>query len=154
MMRKLVLMAALVAAAAACNGGDDGNGFEATLTGSAETPAIVTTSLGYSTVNVGGDQTDYTIDAQNLTNATVAHIHAGAPGQAGPPVVFLFQTASPVTLANGTLSVGTFDATDMIPSANISYDSLMALIRNGNAYVNVHTSAHPAGEIRGQLVRD
>jgi len=31
-------------------------------------------------------------------------------------------------------------------------DSLAVLLRNGNAYVNVHTAANPNGEIRGQIV--
>lgn len=32
-------------------------------------------------------------------------------------------------------------------------DSLLVLMRNGHAYVNVHTVAQPAGEIRGQVVK-
>ena len=152
MTRKLVLTAALVAAAG-CDG-DDAERFQASLSGAAETPPVATTASGSSTVTPGETQTSYRIDVQGLTNATVAHIHSGAPGQAGPPVVFLFQTSTPLSLANGTLSAGAFDETDMIPAANISYDSLLSLIRRGNAYVNVHTTAHPPGEIRGQLVRD
>jgi hypothetical protein len=30
-------------------------------------------------------------------------------------------------------------------------DSLLVLMRTGNAYVNVHTSAYPSGELRGQI---
>jgi hypothetical protein len=36
-------------------------------------------------------------------------------------------------------------------NANISLDSLRVLFNNGNAYVNVHTSANPGGEIRDQI---
>ena len=152
MTRRVVMIAALVAAAG-CNE-EDAERFEASLTGAAETPPVSTTAVGNSSVTLGDDQTSFRINVQGLNNATVAHIHSGAPGQAGPPVVFLFQASTPVSLANGTLSAGSFDATDMIPAANISYDSLLSLIRNGNAYVNVHTTAHPPGEIRGQLTRD
>src|SRR6266566_3943059 len=35
----------------------------------------------------------------------------------------------------------------------MTLDSLLVLMRNGHAYVNVHTVAHPAGEIRGQVVK-
>jgi hypothetical protein len=37
--------------------------------------------------------------------------------------------------------------------SNISFDSVLVLLRNGNAYVNVHTTAVPGGEIRGQIVK-
>ena len=153
MRRTLVLVAAL-AAMGACEGGDDDEGFEAALTGAAETPPVTTSASGTTTLVIDGDETSYRVEVQGLNNATAAHIHAGAPGVAGPPVVFLFQTSTPLTVQNGLLSAGTFDATDMIPSANIGYDSLLSLIRSGNAYVNVHTTLRPPGEIRGQLTRD
>ena len=35
----------------------------------------------------------------------------------------------------------------------VSLDSLRVLFNNGNAYVNVHTSLNPGGEIRGQISR-
>ena len=153
MTRKLVLVAVL-AAAAACDGEDGGERFEAVLTGAAETPPVQTTASGRATVTIDGDETDFRVTVQNLANATAAHIHAGAAGQSGPPVVFLFQSGTPVTIQNGVLATGSFDAADIIPSANMSYDSLLSLIRRGNAYVNVHTTANLRGEIRGQLVRD
>ena len=155
MRRTLVLAAALAAvAAAACDGGDDGEEFEAALTGAAETPPVTTNASGSVTVTVDGDETRYRLEVSNLTNITAAHIHAGAAGVAGPPVVFLFQASTPISVQAGLLSAGSFDAADMIPSANIGYDSLLSLIRRGNAYVNVHTTARPAGEIRGQIAED
>jgi len=36
-------------------------------------------------------------------------------------------------------------------NANVSLDSLRTLFNNGNAYVNVHTTANPGGEIRDQV---
>ena len=36
-------------------------------------------------------------------------------------------------------------------NANVSLDSLRTLFNNGNAYVNVHTSVNPGGEIRDQV---
>ena len=153
MIRKLVMVAAL-AGAAACNS-DDEERFEATLTGSAEVPPVTTTSSGSAFFTVDGDELDFNLGAQNITGAIAAHIHRGAPGQNGPPIVFLFQTPAPgVSIVAGSLSSGSVDQTDMIASAGVSYDSMLALIRNGNAYVNIHTVARPAGEVRGQIVRD
>jgi len=89
------------------------------------------------TVNVGQGQVCWDLSAKGLTDVTAAHIHKGAAGANGPPVV-------PFTGvdANGT-SKGCGAAT-----ADLAKD----LIQNpGNYYVNVHTKAAPAGAIRGQL---
>jgi CHRD domain len=42
-------------------------------------------------------------------------------------------------------------ATQQLPAAG--FEEFVRALRNGNAYVNVHTTASPGGEIRGQ-VRD
>ena len=154
MIRKSVLVAAL--ALMACEGnGDDDERFRATLNGASEVPANNSAASGTARFTVDGAQLDYTLDVQNLTGATAAHIHTGAPGVNGPPIVFLFQQAAPgATVSAGSLAAGSVDASDMIATAGVSYDSMLSLIRRGNAYVNVHTTARPAGEIRGQIVAD
>ena len=153
MIRKLVTLLAL-AGAAACNG-DDEERYEATLTGSAEVPPVTTNARGSAFFTVEGDELDYNLGAQNITGAIAAHIHRGGPGQVGPALVFLFSAPAPgVSLTAGSLASGSVDASDMIATAGVSYDSLLSLIRRGNAYVNVHTTANLQGEIRGQIVRD
>ncbi|HEX2211673.1 MAG TPA: CHRD domain-containing protein [Longimicrobium sp.] len=154
MIRKSVLLGAL--ALMACEGnGDDEERFRAALSGTFEVPAVTTNASGTARFTVDGNELDYTLDVQNINGAIAAHIHSGVVGQNGPPLVFLFQQAAPgVNVSNGSLSAGSVDAADMIPSANVSYDSMLSLIRRGNAYVNVHTTAHPAGEIRGQIAED
>ena len=93
----------------------------------------------------------YTITVTGLSsNPTGAHIHgpADANGTAGPVVSFdsLAQTTS------GTLASGSIDASRMSGNG-ISLDSLKAMIRNGMAYVNIHTANYKDGEIRGQLTK-
>ena len=53
-------------------------------------------------------------------------------------------------VAAGTLAQGYIDLTKDV-SKGVSGDSLKTLLANGDAYVNVHTAAHPGGEIRGQV---
>jgi hypothetical protein len=102
---------------------------------------------------------------QNIDSVTAAHIHAGAPGVAGPIMVFLTPTAGfPLvrgqrvarhlpdssTMLNGTLSYVAITRGTAF-QAGWTYDSLLARINNGTAYVNVHTRRNAPGEIRGQI---
>jgi hypothetical protein len=53
---------------------------------------------------------------------------------------------------DGVLARGTITEADLVgPLAGQPLSALVEAIRSGNAYVNVHTVDHPAGEIRGQL---
>jgi hypothetical protein len=100
------------------------------------------------------DAANTTVEVVNLTYddlsgpAMAAHIHAGAPGVAGPIVLdFGTDLNSPINR--------TFTAADY-PSpppegAPADFDSFLEAMRNGQTYVNVHTAACPAGEIRGQI---
>jgi hypothetical protein len=156
MIRKSVVLAALALVACEGNGSnDDDEAFRASLTGAFEVPAVTTTSTGTAHFTVNGSQLNYTLDVANINSAIAAHIHTGGVGTNGPPLVFLFQQAAPGTnVPAGSLASGSVDASKMIATTGVSYDSMLSLIRRGNAYVNVHTVAHPAGEIRGQVALD
>jgi len=77
---------------------------------------------------------------------TVAHIHAGKAGVAGPVVLpFSGDLASPINK--------TFTAADYVaaPSAPPDFPSFVQSLKSGGAYLNVHTAACKPGEIRGQI---
>ena len=153
------LLAVALLGAAACDDDDDSvsppatTTFRATLTGAAERPTpVTTTASGTSTLTLRSDTLTYRVDVAAINAVTAAHIHVGGPEVAGPIIVGLFNgpaTASPFT---GTLTSGVITRTTAFTSTTIGFDSLLVLMRNGNAYVNVHTTARPAGEIRGQVV--
>jgi hypothetical protein len=75
--------------------------------------------------------------ARDIDAATAAHIHRGAEGSAGPPVVTL-ATPGPDGHSEGC--------------ATIDEPLARAIALQAHAfYVNVHTIAYPNGAIRGQL---
>lgn len=121
--------------------------YEAHMNGANETPANTSAATGSATFVLTGHRLRYTVTVLGLSGpATMAHIHVGAMGASGPPVyTFRIKKA-----AAGTLAQGYIDLSKEV-SKGVSGDSLKTLLANGNAYVNVHTAAHPGGEIRGQI---
>jgi hypothetical protein len=135
-----VMMAALMFTFSSCNK-DNANGnnvvFKATLNGASETPPNTSAATGDATLTF--NETDNTfsvvVNYSGLT-ATGAHIHKGAYGVPGN-VVFPF---SPIT--------------SPIKYTSSSLDSTQKADLFANQYyVNIHSAAFPAGEIRGQLIK-
>ena len=83
----------------------------------------------------------------------MAHIRLGAMGANGPAVVFLFPEAMNGVNGDGFEVAGTITAVDLVGplAGQMTLASLVQALRSGGAYTNVHTIAHPAGEIRGQI---
>ena len=145
-MRRFLVAAALVGVALVGCDDDDPLGPDietlvATLTGAAEAPDPGDSDgTGTAEIELNDDDNEvcWDITVANITlPASAAHIHEGAVGVAGPPVV----TLSP-PLANGT-ATGCVDASD---------DLVDDIIANpGDYYVNVHNADFPGGAVRGQL---
>ena len=118
---------------------DAGYKLEATLIGSAEVPGPGDRDGGATarvTVNPGKRQVCYMLGVSGTDTATMAHIHKGKNGMAGPVVVAL--TAPARGKSAGCATVGSDLAFDILKSP-------------ANYYVNVHTAAFPSGALRGQL---
>ena len=122
--------------------------FAATLTGAAESPPVATTAGG--SVLVTFDSVASTVSVAEWFFGLSAglsdnHIHCCTTtpltGTAGVAVGF---TGLPIGATTGTYS-NTFT---LAPAA---YTSLLNGALSGKAYVNVHTTACPSGEIRGFL---
>lgn len=88
------------------------------------------------TVNPGTGQICYTLTVSGIAPATMAHIHEGEEGVAGPVRVGLTPPTS------GTSS----------GCASASREQALEILKNPSAYyVNVHNAEYPAGAVRGQL---
>jgi hypothetical protein len=115
--------------------------------------AVNSTATGLASFTLrSNDSLDFIVTANGLTAAAIAsHIHVGAPTVSGP-VVNGFVINPGVT--TGTVASGTIVLSKLVAAAGqITGDSLRVLLNNGNAYVNVHTSAYQGGEIRGQVAK-
>ncbi|MCC6245999.1 MAG: CHRD domain-containing protein [Gemmatimonadaceae bacterium] len=125
----------------------------AQMNGANERPnANPSTANGAALFTRTGATVNYTVTYQGIASVpTGLHIHAPAStSQTSGIIVDLVTT--PLTGSSGVLT-GTFTATNIRSIAGqppISMDSLMVLMQNGAAYVNVHSTVYPGGEIRGQ----
>jgi hypothetical protein len=100
------------------------------------------------TINPGQEEVCWDMHVSGLTTPIFAsHIHRGNAGTNGPVVVPFFQS-TPSTAAAFS-GCATNNAINITTSER---DLLDAIIANPSGYyVNVHTTKHPGGEIRGQL---
>jgi hypothetical protein len=152
-VRKLMVVVVAGAAllgAVACSDDNSSNveRFTATLTGASEVPPVTTTATGTATVEFTATGISWVVNVTGIQNVTASHIHGPAPVGTNAQVVVNLNPNTTVT--TGLLASGSATTTSI---ATISIDSLKKMIRNGQAYVNVHNTANPGGHIRGQLVK-
>jgi hypothetical protein len=135
--------------------------FRAHMVGAHETPAISTAGSAHLVLRIDDDtQTiDFSMSYAGLEGGTIgaSHVHFGQPNVAGG-VSFFFcgggsKPACPPAPATIT---GTVVAADVIGPKGQGiqpgdFDKIVAAIRAGLAYANMHTTQFPSGEIRGQL---
>jgi hypothetical protein len=133
--------------------------FAAPLRGAAEVPPNASDAIGMAGFNVRANASaiDYMVLIGRLDNTTQGHIHLAAAGTNGPVVAWLYPSGPPAQPIpgefNGVLGEGTLTAASLVgPLAGQPLSALIDAMRAGNTYVNIHTQAIPAGEIRGQIV--
>jgi len=135
--------------------------FDIHLTGDQQVPAVNTDAFGFAEVQLSEDNLTLSFEVVvcNIANVIASHIHVGAAGSNGQVVLPFFGSSTPFNSTRGcdTLAEGTRTPTNLVarPDAGINTwtDFINALVA-GNTYVNVHTTAHTGGEIRGQLVHE
>src|SRR3954469_4375320 len=128
--------------------------FDAKLSGKNEVPPKDTKATGTATFNViGPNSLSYEVNVKDMQMVTAAHIHQGKAGVNGPVLVTLYNNPTPSAMTNGLLAKGTIVNTNLEgPLAGKQVTDLISMINSGSTYANVHTTANPMGEIRGQIV--
>jgi hypothetical protein len=144
------LASAFLALACACVCGGSSEKFTATMNGAQETPPVNTAATGSATFINNGSSIAYTFTASGLSgDPTAAHIHFAPVGVKGPIVVPL--TVAPGPAAGSATGTGSFDNTGV--TGGFTVNDVLVTMRNGGAYINIHTAQNPNGEIRGQIGR-
>ncbi len=111
--------------------------FKATLNGNNEVPSNGSAATGSATLTFNKDTKIFSITVtHNLTGITAGHIHEGPVGVNGPAEFPFVELTSPINYTS--LPLNSEQETDLYA---------------GMYYVNLHTTTHAGGEIRGQLIK-
>lgn len=131
--------------------------YSALLSGDNEVPPVASDDRGRAALVDFGTELWATITIQpgSASTVTAAHIHAGQPGDNGPVLAVLLDAAGFPELGGGRLVQSFVTDADLavVDAAAFdgNYSTLIRMLKAGEAYINVHTSENPAGEVRGQI---
>jgi hypothetical protein len=106
------------------------------LSGAAEVPPVTTAATGTVHITITPDRmVSGNIKVSGMV-PTMAHIHEGAIGKNGPPIITLTKV---------------LDDSFAVPAESKLSEAQYSSFLAGHLYINVHSAAYPNGEIRGQL---
>ena len=131
-----------------------GKSFKASLSGKEVVPPVETKARGEVDFKLSkdGNELSYKLHVDKIENVTGAHIHEGKKGATGHHVATLFAGPKKEGKFSGNLSKGKIAASNLEGSLKgKTVGDLVKMIKDGNAYVNVHSVKNPDGEIRGQI---
>jgi CHRD domain len=115
--------------------------FQVQLSGAHQVPAVQTDGTGTAdlTYNPTTRELTWSLSYSGLSGpVTMAHFHNAPAGKKGPDVIWLSKRGSPV-------------ANPIKGHARLTAAQAKQFLA-GDWYINVHTKAHPTGEIRGQVM--
>ena len=144
--------------------------FKTHLNGASEVPSVKTDTTGKAAFLVNQDYSKMKFvlkvyDGEGIFGAAGAHIHCGLRDQNGPVLVFLAGMLPGGLYGNVKVRGTLTDANVIVPAdadgeatptvcgkvtINTLHDVVQAM-KDGNAYLNVHSTSYPAGVVRGQI---
>jgi hypothetical protein len=142
--------------------------YRATLSGGAEIPTNASPATGSALVTVDFDLLTMEVQvsfADLLANTTASHIHCctASPGAANVGVATTLPTFTgfPLGVTSGSYDhvfdmslASSYNPAFVTAQGSIgnAFNALVAGMETGNAYLNIHTTQFPGGEIRGLLM--
>jgi len=133
--------------------------FAASLSGANVRPsAVVTTATATAEftlrdpeIGQGNKSLAYTVTGSGLTSARIIDVHLGGSAVSnGTVLATLFTNPTDTALTETRIVSGSISTNAVV---GVSLDSLVTLMKNGAAYVDVHSTARPSGLVRGQISR-
>lgn len=126
----------------------------AVLSPGEETPALLSGAVGVAEVGVDTTNRELSVTLRvfNLpTASTAGHIHVGPKGVAGPIILDFPNIPGRVGDFTLTFRLSQTALRQSVANGILTMEDAIQSITGGNAYVNIHSTTNPGGEIRGQL---
>ena len=165
-MKRLSILSALLLAWGVSGGANADDKVRGGLIGYQEVPAVSTVATGQFEADIHRDEQafDYALTFEGLQGQVrQAHIHFAQRAVAGPIVIWLCGSETNPGPAGTQRCPQSGTVTGTVTAANVlagqagqqlaagEIGEIIAAMRAGAAYANVHTDLSPSGEIRGQL---
>ena len=126
--------------------------YRAKLDGNNEVPPVDTPAEGVINFKTKPDMLTWKMNVTGLSEATGLHIHEGSAGQNGDVIADLLKESKHSETPKGMIMRGNVTAASLQGSMQgKTLEDLKTAMGGGNTYVNLHTTDHPDGLIRGQL---
>jgi hypothetical protein len=124
--------------------------YRARLDGGNEIPPVKTASEAVINFKTKGDAMTWKMNVTGFKDATGANIIKGKIGQSKDVVVDLLKVSKHSDNPNGMTMRGNFTASSLTGSlSGKTLDDLKTAMAGNDTFVNIHTTAHPNGEIAG-----
>lgn len=138
------------------NGLIDVNGqkekYRAKLLGKNEVPKVNSTAKGSASFKSKKEILTWKINVTGLSNTTGAQLYLGNKSSKGDIIVDLMKSGNQSKTPLGFLMNGNISAADLKgPMQGKTVMDLKSAMNNSQTYVNILTSAHPDGEVRGPV---
>ena len=130
--------------------------FHVGLSGDNEVPPVTTDTSGTATLHVDQNLSEIRLKLDVLNGdaalgAAGAHFHCAPAGANGPVVAFVAGSFPPGYDGAFQVRATLTDASIINPACGATIMELVGSMLDGNVYLNVHSTDHPGGVIRGQV---
>jgi len=130
--------------------------FNVSLSGDNEATPVETDTSGTAILHVDRNLSEIRLklsvrNGDAVLGAAGAHFHCAPAGQNGPVVAFVAGSFPPGYDGDFELRATLTDASIINPACGATVMELVGSMLDGNVYLNVHSTDHPGGVIRGQV---